>query len=520
MDTGSPKPSVEAQPAQDRTAFTSAKGLAGEFLFAAIFLGSLVAFYSFVWVPNHNIGGPILTARLAQALGDSFSDYVSYFPPAEHVWFGIAVRLSDITSITADRVAILMTGVAILFSSALAYRIRKQTVGATPLWFVMSALALTVLPMLVKNIFGLTAHLVVLGLWPYLILRLCDGDDTRIGWKLRCVVGLWLGATLTLRYIYSLIALTVEIADALASRRFMVFFRIENLIAGGIVALYLFFWLVLDPSQREVIGAIVSAVDGNLASAKTSVGYAATYFATALIFVAVTFVVKLPKRPMAIGLAMVVGGITAAWIQQRWYEHHLFPVSVAYVAWLWMIHRDLKPVGLAVMALIVAQPFVKHFSLAPTLQSYGELDRAMDEGGLSVTGKRVGILNMHPSPLNQYLAREGAWRWNGGINNAYVAAELKPFDNAENADKRVPQVKLEDPGRAMLHDEMLTLWEDHPPEMLILDERTSWPLRHIDVRWTEVFANDHRFSAIMANYRPVLRHKSENLDFTVYERKD
>lgn len=530
MDAESQKSLVETQPAQidrngrarmdqGRTLLPSVTGAAGNVLFAAIFLACLLAFYSFVYVPNHNVGGPILTARLAQALGSSFADYVSYFPPAEHVWFGTAARLSDVTSITPDRMVILMTGVAVLISSALAYRIRKQTVDATPLWFVLSVVALVVLPILVKNIFGLRVHLVVLGLWPYLNLRLCDPDDTRIGWKLRSVVGLWLGATLTLRYIFCIIVLVVELFDALTARRFWTLFRIENLIAGGIVALYLFFWLVLDPSQREVMGAMVSSVDGNLASPTTSIVYAAINFSPALLFVALTFACKLPRRTMVIGLAMIVGGIAAAWIQSRWYEHHLFPTTAAYVAWLWMIHRDVKPLWLAAMALIVAQPLLKQFSLAPSQETYAELDRTLDEAGLTVTGKRVGILNMHPSPLNQYLAREGAWRWNGGINNAYVAAELKAFDSLENAEKRVPAVKLDDPGRAMLHDEMLRLWEDIPPDVLILDERTSWPLRHLNVTWKAAFGNDPRFKAILAQYRPVFVHEGERLNFTYYVRK-
>lgn len=526
MDAESQKPlaqpdrNEDAQSNPPRPALAPGKELASLVVFSAIFLAALVAFYSFVWVPNHNIGGPILNARLSQALGDSASDYISYFPPAENVWYGLAALLSDLTSITADRVAVLMTGLAMLFSTGLAYRIRKLTVGVTPVWFALSAIFLAIMPIVVKNIFGLTIHLVVMGLWPYLNLRLCDPDDTRIGWKLRSVVGLWLGATLTLRYLYSLIVLMVELADALYARRFWSLFRIENLIAGGIVALYLFFWLVLDPSQREAMSAVISAIDGNLVSTKTSVRYAGAFISLSVIFVAVTYVLKLDKRTMVIGLAMVIAGITATWIQARWYEHHLFPVLAAYAAWVWMIHRDIKLLWLTVLALIVAQLIFRYFTLMPHQLTYIELDRAMEEAGVSVTGKRVGILNMHPSPLNQYLARNGAWRWIGANNNAYVAAELDPMDTRRKPRKVAPPVKIDDPGRAMLHDDMLRLWEDMPPDMLILDESTSWPLRDFKVRWAKVFANDKRFMAILDQYRPIMRHKGKRMDFTIYERKD
>ena len=185
-----------------------------------------------------------------------------------------------------------------------------------------------------------------------------------------------------------------------------------------------------------------------------------------------------------------------------------------------MIHRDAKPLWFTAMALIVVQPIVKQFKIPRSQATYAELDRALDEAGLTVTCKRVGILNMHPSPLNEYLAREGAWRWNGGINNAYVAAELKPFDSLEIAEKRGPTVNLDDPGRRMLHDEMIRIWRDSPPDVLILDESTSWPLRHIDVTWEAAFANDPRFGAILSQYRPVMTHEGERLNFTYYVRKE
>ncbi len=91
----------------------------------------------------------------------------------------------------------------------------------------------------------------------------------------------------------------------------------------------------------------------------------------------------------------------------------------------------------------------------------------MDGSGLSVAGKQVGLLAMHPSPFNQYLASHGATRWISSMNNSYVAAELKPFDRPENERKVPPPVKIDDPGRQMLHDEMLRLWEDTPASHLL-----------------------------------------------------
>jgi hypothetical protein len=67
---------------------------------------------------------------------------------------------------------------------------------------------------------------------------------------------------------------------------------------------------------------------------------------------------------------------------------------------------------------------------------------------------------------------------------------------------------------------MLKLWEDMPPDVLILDHSTSWPLRYIHVDWAREFSQDQRFNAILQHYRPVLDHRGERTTFTYYVRAD
>ena len=333
------------------------------------------------------------------------------------------------------------------------------------------------------------------------------------------ILGIWLGATLTLKYLYALVVLLVELADVALRRNPGSLFRIENLASGAIVAAYLFVWLVLDPAQREAMGAMVSAVDANLADRWFNMQQAAIHMALAVFFILLGWIYKLPLRTTLIGLAMVAGAVVAAWVQSRWYSHHLFPITLAYVAWLWMIHRDVKLLWIVALSLLFLRPFIGEFrSTAPYQTSVNEMDGAMGDAGISVAGKKVGVLTMHPSPLNQFLAMNGAWRWNGAMNSAYVASALQDFDRPENAGKATPPMNLDDPGRQMLHDEMLRLWEDLPPDALIFDQSTSWPLQHVTVNWNDVFAEDPHFQAIMANYRPVLHHEGEMLNFTYYER--
>lgn len=484
-------------------------------------LASLLLFYSWVYSIHTDLAGILLSSRLALELGDSFSDYSLYFPPAERVWFTVSVWLGDLTGLRLDHAAIVLTGLAVSFSTGLAYYIRRITVGATP-WFLIGSVAvLVIVPILYKNVFGLREHMVVLGLWPYLVLRISDPENSIIGWKMRALVGLWLGATLTLKYLYSLVVLLLELSDAAVRRNLPSLFRIENLIAGSIVALYLLFWLVLDPGQREVIGVVVRAIDANLASTQANLEQSAIHFSLALFFLLLAYIYKLPARISAIGLAMVVGAIVASWVQSRWYSHHLFPISLAYIAWLWMIHRDVRVLWLVAVSVLFVRPIVGEYAAtSPYQRSVTELEAAMDDAGISVEGKRVGLLNMHPSPFNQYLAAHNGVRWISSMNNSYVAANLQSLDVPENAGTKASAISLEDPGIAMLHDEMLRLWEDRPPEMLILDESTSWPLQHVEVEWTRVFADDERFQAILSQYRPVHVHSGDMLGFTVYERVD
>jgi len=171
------------------------------------------------------------------------------------------------------------------------------------------------------------------------------------------------------------------------------------------------------------------------------------------------------------------------------------------------------------LAVLIAIPVFAQFrSSAQYHEQVAELDQALGAAGLSVAGKRVGLLNLHPSPYNQYLAGHRAARWNPLMNNAYVSAELQPFDRPENAGKPLPPAKLDDPGRKMLHDQMLRLWEDKPPDVLILDHSFRWPLHYIDVDWKQAFSRDPRFGALLARYRPVLNHRGRRLKFTYYVR--
>jgi hypothetical protein len=504
-------------PDQFRPAIGEAGVVAGA---AAIVLGALLWFYGSRYSLHQDLAGSVLSGRLSVTLGDDFGKYSLYFPPAERVWFSLAVRLGDLTGIGADRAIVAMTGSAVLFAAGLAWQIRRLTTGAGPKFFVASVVVLIVAPILFKNIFGLREHLVVLGLWPYLVLRVSDPDAAHIGKRLRALVGLWLGGMLLFKYLYSLLVALVEVVDALMQRRPNLLLRVESLAAGAIVFLYLLLWLGVDPGQRQAVAAMVSAVDAALADPAENVLKVAENLVLAGAFLLLLRTSRVPARLVGLAFVTILGTVTVAFLQERWFSHHLFPIFMAYAFWWWATAAYLRRWHHAVLAASLIYAGLGQFlATAQYHEQVEELDEAFQEAGLSVRGKRVGLLNLHPSPYNQYLASNGGSRWNPLMNIAYVSAELAPLDRPENAGRRLPPVRLGDPGRKLLHDQMLGLWEDDPPDALILDYSIRWPLRHINVDWIQAFSNDPRFNTILSHYRPVLLHQGKRLKFTYYVRR-
>lgn len=484
-------------------------------------IAGLLLFYGKYYPIHQDLAGSALSGRLALVLGDSFSDYSVYFPPVEKIWFSLAAQLSDLTGLRLDLVVVAMTGVAILFGGGLAYQIRRASVGASPLFFVASVAVLTILPILFKNIFGLREHMVVLGLWPYLVLRISDPESRLIGWRLRAILGLWMGATLLFKYLYSVVVLLVESTDAYLQRQPLALFRLENILAGAVVFLYLFLWLGIDPDQRAAISAMLSAIDAALIDPSENGIKAAQNIALAIILLILSRTTSAPVQPTAIIFGATCGAVIAAWAQERWFSHHLFPIMMAYAMWLWIGLKQFRWWVSAALGLYLCATVYGEFQATRDYhQRLSALEQALNDRGLSVAGKKVALLNAHPSPYNEYLVSHGGLRWTPLMNNAYVAAELEPYDRKANVGKTLPPVKLEEPGRKMLHSQMLQLWDDIPPDIIIVDRTSRWPLRHIAIDWTQAFSNDPRFKVILTKYRSVQAYNGAAIRFTYYVRAD
>ncbi|MBK6707496.1 MAG: hypothetical protein IPG54_08385 [Sphingomonadales bacterium] len=487
---------------------------------AALFVITLL-FYGAYYPIHQDLAGSALSGRLSIVLGGAFHNYGIYFPPVEKLWFSLGTRISDATGTRLDLVVVAMAGAAVLFSAALAYYIRRTTVGASPAFLVISVAVLAVLPILFKNVFGLREHIVVAGLWPYLILRVSDPNSKRIGRPLRAILGLWIGFTLLFKYLYSMVVVLVELADAGLQRKPSSLFRTENVVAGSVVFLYLFLWLGLDPVQRATFGAMFSAIDAALVDPTANWIKAAVNMLPAFALLFVSRIFGAPIRDTLLFFAAATGAVIAAWAQERWFSHHLFPIIMIYVMWWWANAKSFRLWANFALGLYLLFSIQTQFRA--TLEYHDrldELERAISESGQSVAGKKVALLNAHPSPYNEYIVMHGGLRWTPLMNNAYVAAELKPFDKHENVGKLLPPIKLKEPGRKMLHNQMLQLWEDTPPDVLIVDRTSRWPLRHIAIDWNQALSEDSRFNSILQQYRPVTTYNGRHIRFTYYVRAD
>lgn len=490
---------------------------------AIMLLAVLAAFaipvlYLTILPPHQDLAGNALSGKLALSLGGSYNNYSMYFPPAERFWFTSAAHISEWTGARLDMVVVSMTACMVVVGSWLGYQIRRAVHGPSAKFFVLSLAVFTLLPILFKNVYGLREHMIMLGFWPYLLLRFFDPASEKVSLPLRIATGTWLGTCLLFKYLYAVAVLLIEIVDAGLNRNPRSLFRFENLLAGAIVALYLLLWLGVDPGQREAIGAMQSAIQGNLKTGTENALAAAPYI---LFTVLAALIVKLPARRTCIGVALVVGAVLVSAIQQRWYTHHLFPITASYLFLWWMAKERMSRLAHSFIALVLLSLIAwQTMRSIPYVREVGETRDAFSRAGLSLDGQRVGMLAMHPSPYNQFLLASDAQRWNPMMNNAYVGAEYAPIDNPSNRGVAAPPLEMSDPGRLKLHDQMLRLWEDNPPDAIIIDEGRSWPLRNIQVNWLELLSEDERFQKIFSGYRPALRHRGQTVRFTYYARTD
>lgn len=485
-------------------------------------LCAVLAFYGTTYSLHQDLAGGVLTGALAVALGDNFDKYNAYFPPIERFWYVLASDVAGLTGLAATTAVLLQTFLAVVVSAALGYVVRQRTTGAGVGFFLIPMIVFLVLPIAYKNIFGLREHLIILGFWPYLVLRASGESAQKVGVGLRTMVGLWLGCMLLFKFFYSVVVFLIEVADALAKRRVLILFRIENVVAGTVVFIYLLTWFGGDASQGEAALALREAIAANLVSASVAAEKSAQLIGIGVAVWLLLFRFRLAAPGLsAIGLAAVIGAVLVAALQQRFYTHHMFPIFMAFGVWWWLVGASFPKwlhVGIGVLLLYPLQePF-------QDTRAYQEETKALEmvlaEQGISFAGKRVALLNQHPSPFNQVIASQGGLRWSPQMNIAYVSTELKPYDIPENRGIVVPPVLINTSGQRLLHSQLISLWEDYPPDIMILDATYQWPLRYLSFEWEQVFSLDEGFQRVTSQFEPVFSEDTPQLKFTYYERSE
>jgi hypothetical protein len=482
---------------------------------------AIMLFYGQVYSLHQDLSGGLLTAGMANALQDEFSVYNSYFPPMESFWYGITVQISKLTGIGAHTVIILQTFAAVVFSAFLGFRIRQETNGTTVSFFIVPVIVFLVVPVLFKNVFGLREHFIVLGLWPYLVLRAAPYDHPKLSISLRATLGLWMGFTLLFKFLYSVVVVVVEIANTLTHRRLSQVLQIECVIAGVVVFTYLMLWLGIDPTQREAIASMRSAISGNLLTTPEVLEKAQYWVFASVLMSLFAWVYKDNTRNLLIGFSFILGAFIVAWMQARWYAHHLFPILMALIGCWWVVGNGFsKWIHIALAVVLGYQ--VQHQTFKTYKYQVRTLlfEQALIDADVSLSGKRIALLNQHPSPYNQVILSSGGVRWTPQMNIAYATAELKDFDTVENYDMEPPPLTFDVKGRRDLHSQLLQLWEDYPPDVLIIDHTSQWPLRYLKFEWKQLLSQDTRFKAILDDYELKFEHDAWALKFEYYVPKN
>jgi len=490
-------------------------------LIAALLLSVLIWFYTNQSTIHHDLAGNILAGKLAVELGDAYALYSIYFPPAEKLWFSMVEWLHMLTGWRSDHIIISMTTLVVFFSAELAYIIRKKTVGST-LWFLIgSTIALVMLPILFKNVFGLREHLVALGLWPYLIYRISDPTGTKLNLSLRILIGLWLGWALLFKYLYAIVVFLVELTDAIIQRRVSILFRIENLISGTIISGYLFIWLILQPENHTAISVMKNAIGGNIIPLETNAYHIALYSVFTLPLLAAGFLYKVNNRQLAINIALTMATILVAAIQARWYAHHYFLIIMANIILLWIINVNTPKIIAGFICIFFTISIYTEFKNSDFNQGkLSQLTKSFEQNNIDLNEKRIALLTAYPSPFNEMIVKQGGIRWTTLVNMAYVTTELKKYDVPENTNTLAPRITEFTEGRAMFQDKTLSLWESQLPDVIIMDHSTSWPLEYIHINWQHLFSKDKRFNAILNNYELSHSQNSEGLNYEYYTLKN
>jgi hypothetical protein len=334
---------------------------------------------------------------------------------------------------------------------------------------------------------------------------------------MRSGVGTWLGFFLLFKPFYSVVVLLVELVHAIHRRKPGDLFRVENVVAGGIVALYALLWLGLDPARVDSIVLYKATIVANEVNAAQSLKMIAFWLLPALLLMLIALRKGGNLGEQLVVSGVLIGTILVAWLQQRWYTHHVFPIAMAYVFW-WLIIRHRWPLyGHVFVAAALLYVFFGEFRQVRLYQGQVQtLNEALRVGNISLAGKRVGVFSHHPTPYNEVLLNNGALRWTPTMNITYVTAEYFANDIAANYGKPLPPIPFTLEGARLLHGQLMQLWADHPPDYLILDETHMWPLKHIIVRWQDAFADDSAFTDIFSRYRLILDHDGESLRFKLY----
>ncbi len=459
---------------------------------------------------HHDLAGMVNEAGFTIREPQIVSKYGSPLIPMEQFFYGLPVYLSTWINIPVYQGIVLQCFLVLQLGALLTcwiiYKggLSKSRVQ-TLIWIAGIYGINFLLPLAYRsrNIFGLREHLFVALILPFLMLLCARLSGFHPGRLLAAMVGIVAGLAIIFKPVYVLLFLFVETVFLVYNRRLFAFARIETLFIVLVGSGYLFYWFFYTEYFIRIKN-LISAVQGYLVPQLALIATEFFYLAPAIVLLvhilfrrkAITQQDNTAIQKTVILFSACISSALVLQLQQRGYSHHSFPIAVFVIVFALSIWHVLSKKILTIFLIFCTYSILHEVNLK--FQLIG--NQAGRSIGTIIQNKTVAAISPHLRPFHTAILKNGA-KWQFPVRNmAYLATEYKRFDVPDSDFNYIPIESFSESGR-FIHQQVIGMLEDYPPDFIIVDTSTQWPLKYIQVNYLEALKMDEKFQLIWRNYQ-------------------
>lgn len=480
-----------------------------------VFLFGVIPSFAVLWIVpdliplHHDLAGMINEAGFIIREPDVESKYGIPHIPVEHLFYGLPIYLATWTGIPEYRLIVLQCFLVIQLCTLLTcwviYRggLVKSKVLAV-IWVLGIYSVIYALPLIfnARNIFSLREHLFIAFILPYLMLLCARLSDFTPSKSLTISAGIFGGIGIIFKPVYVFLFVIVEVVYLIRSKRIYSFIRLEALVIISIGSCYLLYWFFYT-NYFVQIKYIVSSVQGYL-NPQSALLATEFYQASPAIILLIHILFRRKevnkKSNSVFNHAIIIfsaclGAIFVSHLQQRGFSHHAYPITVFTIIFALAVWPVISKKVLTIFMIFSVFIILNRVNLK--LQMV--VNQASQSIGSIIEGKTIAVISPHLRPYHTAILKNGA-KWQFPIKNlTYLATEYKRFDQPNHDIKYIPVTNFSVNGQ-YLHQSVIKSLEDYPPNFIIVDTSTQWPMNYIQVNYLEALKMDEKFQSIWKNY--------------------